>query len=122
MTLDFANLFVTAGVQGLVGLAVWAAFQRSIERRDRRMEQLERDLEEVRDQRVAHIVARLDGDEFVRVQQCALTHEQIRERLLEGSEEFREMRDDIVIIKTINARLESNQKLIMGRMQLEWKP
>ena len=121
MTFDFANLAVTATIQSLVSFGIWAAFKRCIEQRDRRLEKLENELVDIRDERIAKIEKRLEL-EFVKSGECLLVHQQIRDRLLEGAREFKEISDDLSIIRTQVTRLEVNQKLVMERMQLEWRP
>ena len=63
------NVGASAAVTGLVQLLIWAAIQRSIERRDRQIEQLSSDLQSLRDERVAGIERqqKIEGDKRERI-------------------------------------------------------
>ena len=120
MTIDYLNLIVSSTIQAAVGFGIWFALQRAVEHRDRKIEQIERDMSDMRDNKIAHLEKRLNGKEFRRVELCEQVHRDLSKRLDDGSDEFGEHSDDITYLKTMMARVEENQKIVMKSMSLKW--
>ena len=122
MVLDFTTIIVTclltSVISGGVNLGLWGAVKRSIELRDKKLADMEKKLTEMGEVRIKNIedaMARRVSREL-----CEKEHQQLNKRLEEGSGEFRDHGADITLLKTSNAVIVANLKLIMSSMHLTW--
>jgi hypothetical protein len=112
---------VTGGIGGAIGSSVvgaifWWLFRRPMEAMEHELHDQRQEIATLRDQRIAKLEEK--SDEAMTRGACLAAHAMLEKRLDQGTADFRDIRDDIGIIRASVERLSGSLDLILKNMGL----